>query len=82
MMPGVAAIRAFGPDTLEAMGTALEVAWSFVQRSGETWVRNPDAVRDLLARDVLQAAQFGAWTKLQMADYAVGRLRVRLGGIS
>jgi hypothetical protein len=78
-MSGIAAAGAFGPDTLEAMGTALDLAWSFVQRSSDAPVRAAESVREILARNVIKSAQFGARTKLQMASYAIGRLRAQLG---
>jgi hypothetical protein len=59
------------------MCLALELAWTFIQRSQRVKDREADDARETVAREVLIAAQLGATSKAELANFAIRRYRIR-----
>ena len=64
---------AFDPEAVEMLAFALEVAWDRVQKSGSRFARPAyaRATREVLARQIVEAAQLGEKDKRKLAADAV-----------
>jgi hypothetical protein len=71
---------AFDPEQTETMGAALEAAWSFVQRCADPRDPEPEVARDMLAHGIIAAAKEGHYTKRDLANEAIRRLRAGVLG--
>jgi hypothetical protein len=65
----------FGPEKLEELGTALGLAWTFIQRTEEAVRADASDDRELLARHILFDARCGKCRKVVLANSAIRRFR-------
>jgi hypothetical protein len=65
--------RAFDPDTIEILVTALEAAWTTLQASGAPFSeqRYADSARDVLAKHIIGIAHQGERDPRKLADDAL-----------
>jgi hypothetical protein len=70
---------AFGPESLDVMSEAFDIAWNFVERSSHPQSADRSVLRDSLARNIILSARLGETSKVALANFAIGRLRTETG---
>jgi hypothetical protein len=67
---------AFDPDAIQILASALEDAWGRVQKSGSRFARPAyaRAIREVLAKRIIEVAQRGEKDKLKLAADALNFL--------
>lgn len=68
------ASTSFGPETVDDMALALDLAWNFVRRTDLDSADGAD-VREFLARQIFLSARLGETRKVALANDAIRRLR-------
>jgi hypothetical protein len=69
---------AFDPETIEVLASAFDNAWGRLQKSGSRFVRPgySRAVREVIAKRVIEMAQLGMKDQRKLTDDAVQFLTV------
>jgi hypothetical protein len=65
--------KAFDPEAIQILASALDDAWDRIQKSGSRFARPAyaRAIREVLAKRIIEAAQRGEKDKLKLAADAV-----------
>ena len=67
------AATAFDPELIEVLASTLDDAWNRIEKSGSRFARPgyPRAMRELVARRVIETAQQGVKDLIELAEDAV-----------
>ena len=65
----------FDPETLRVVAAAFDDAWASVTAGGDKLDGNAEAVRELLAKHIMEMAQEGEFDQRRLCDGALMHLR-------
>ena len=78
--PPFAGDVAFDPDTLQIMTNAFEDAWESLQTTGVRFENGQaDAVRDMLAKCIVEMAKLGERDRRRLRDASLAHVAKRWG---
>ncbi len=70
--------RAFGPETVQELDKALQLAWEMVRMSDDAGLNSEEDNRTSLARHIMAAARGGETGATELAQEAVQRFKQQI----